>query len=175
MAKPATTQRPARRRPRFRAFGACCLIAIATARAAGAQPPAAVVPEPLWRSPAPVALPEWSPDAEYRFGQAYDTGSGVPQNFAAAYYWFFRAAQRGYAPAQLELSRYYMLGIAVPKDLVQAYLWANLAAAQLPSGVLAREAAVQFRDYVRFKLNVPQLALAQQLATGWPPLPLPAR
>jgi TPR repeat protein len=111
-----------------------------------------------------------SPEAEYHSGQRYDSGYGVPQDFALAAYWFRRAADRGYPPAELALARYYARGTGVPKDLIRAYILADWAASRLPPGTPEGDAAQSFRDYVRFKLTAPQLALAQQLSTGWPPL-----
>ena len=158
-----------------RVFALACLLAAATVQSAGAQPPPAGAPIPLVTAiPVLVAPPPNSPPTaadEYAIGQAYDAGTGVPQDFALAFYWYCQSARQGYAPAQLAVSRYYARGVAVPRDLIRAYVWANLAASQLPSGTLERRSALQFRDYVRFKLDVRQLAFAQQLATGWPPLP----
>jgi TPR repeat protein len=180
MTNAAKTQRATRRaRPRTvaifaLAIGVCLLLAAgvgggnrATAQSLETAAPGAAPMRPAAPAP-PGGL---SVETEYGYGEAYDAGSGVPQDFAAAVYWYRSAALRGYPPAQLALARYCARGVAVPKDFVQGYVWANRAAAQMPPGSLEHRAAEDLRDYFRFKLTAAQMTLAQQSATGWPPLP----
>lgn len=171
MANAAKTQRRTRRGTLPAAILAvlvgCCLPLLAGRGAAAAQL-AGVGAAPPVLAPPPPGL---SAAMEYRYGEAYDDGAGVPQDFAAAAYWYQSAARRGYPPAQLALARYYWRGVGVPQDLIQGYIWANLAASRMPPGSLDHQAAVDLRDFFRFKLTVPQMAQAQRLATGWPALP----
>jgi TPR repeat protein len=59
----------------------------------------------------------------------YDEGQGVPQDYALAVQWYRRAAEQGYAPAQVRLGKRYAEGRGSPQDFAQAYFWFNLAAA----------------------------------------------
>ena len=120
--------------------------------------------------PAPVLLvPSAPPELEYRYGELYDKGDSVPQNYAFAAYWYRQAAERGYPPAQLALARYYARGVGVPQDFILAYMWANLAASRLRPRTPDGDFALRYRNYAKYKLTEPQLTLAQQLASAWLP------
>ena len=51
----------------------------------------------------------------------YYTGAGVPQDFSAAAKWVRRAAEQGYARAQLDLGYVYEHGLGEPVYYVSAY------------------------------------------------------
>jgi TPR repeat protein len=125
----------------------------------GSMPVAAAPPV----TPAPVA----KLDAEYRLAQQYDRGEIVPQNFAAAVFWYRHAAERGYAPAQLALAQCYGRGHGIPRDSVLAYMWANLAASQMAPGTTEGAFAQNYRDSARFALTTPGELEAQQMAIAW--------
>ena len=55
-------------------------------------------------------------DAQYRVGQCYLEGVGVPQATGEAVRWFERAADAGSAEAQFYLALLYVRGISVPKQ-----------------------------------------------------------
>jgi len=57
----------------------------------------------------------------------YYTGTGVPQDFSAAAKWVRRAAEQGYARAQLDLGYLYEQGKGVPVDYISAYAWYDAA------------------------------------------------
>lgn len=65
--------------------------------------------------------------AETMLGTMYVTGRGVPADPATAVAYFYRAAHRGYAPAQLALSDAFAKGLGTGQDLSEAYKWARLA------------------------------------------------
>jgi TPR repeat protein len=53
----------------------------------------------------------------------YENGSGVPKDEAAAALWYLKAADQGYAAAQLAIARLYRQGKGLPRDLKQAETW----------------------------------------------------
>jgi hypothetical protein len=69
-------------------------------------------------------------------------------------------AEGGDASAQYKLSDYYAQGIGVPKDMVQAYKWLNLAAVKFPSAASAREQMAK-------EMTPQQIAEAQRLSAGF--------
>lgn len=60
---------------------------------------------------------------------AYENGLGVAKNPALAAHWVKRAAERGYATAQLHYARALLQGAGVPRDEGQARFWLMQAAA----------------------------------------------
>jgi TPR repeat protein len=60
----------------------------------------------------------------------YDSGISIDKNPREAVYWYRRAADQGYAPAQNNLGVLYDQGVGVPKDPEQAMRWYRLAAEQ---------------------------------------------
>jgi TPR repeat protein len=81
------------------------------------------------------------PAAEYRVGWHYEhpdaiwgegfTESGSsPHDYAQAAFWYRKAAEQGYAPAQYDLGDLYLFGNGVPVDYEQGILWFGKAAEQ---------------------------------------------
>jgi hypothetical protein len=62
----------------------------------------------------------------------------------------------------------YADGRGVPEDDLQAYVWLNLAAAQLPQGE-ERTTTVALRDYIGARLSPAERARGQELARNWRP------
>ena len=60
------------------------------------------------------------PQAQYRLGQLYASGSGVPQNYEVAAQWFKRAAGEKNADAQYSLGFCYATGAGVTRSLSKA-------------------------------------------------------
>lgn len=98
-------------------------------------------------------------DAQFNLGLKYDKGEGVPQDYAEAAKWFYKAAEQGYAKAQFNLGLMYYKGLGVPQDYSEAYVWSSLAAAD------GNESAVKLRNVFARKLSSEDLASAQQRAT----------
>jgi len=117
------------------------------------------------------ALTEWLPlaaqgdiDAQFALGFLYNTGQGVPQDYAQAHEWYLKAAAQGHATAQVKLGVLYAEGRSVPQDYVFSHMWFNLAAAQ------GEELAVIGRDQIAQKMTQEQIAEAQRLAREWKPI-----
>jgi TPR repeat protein len=66
--------------------------------------------------------------ADYAKGLQYERGDDVPVNYATAMNWYRKAADSGYAQAELSLGIMYMSGRGVPKDPKQAADWFRRAA-----------------------------------------------
>jgi len=60
----------------------------------------------------------------------YDTGQGVPQDYAETTKWFLKAAEQGEAVAQYNLGVMYDTGKGVPQDYAEARKWYLKAAEQ---------------------------------------------
>lgn len=71
-------------------------------------------------------------DAETQFhlGTLYETGNGVPQDYAQAVLWYRKAAEQNLAIAQYRLGVLYANGVGVPLDKAQSASWFQKAAAQ---------------------------------------------
>ena len=68
--------------------------------------------------------------AQSNLGLIYEKGDGVPKDTAKAVRWYQQAAEHGNAIAQWNLGNiYWNGGIGVPKNLVLAHLWVNIAGA----------------------------------------------
>jgi uncharacterized protein len=143
---------------------AVCCAAMVSANAAGRPISYASV-----RNPSVAAIlaraQRGDPAAEARLGWLYATGRGLPQNFAEAAKWYYRAATHGNATAQYELGMAYNKGQGVPRDYVLSYLWLNLSAAQAVGA--DREYKTTLRDALASKMTPQQLLTAQQLSLKW--------
>jgi TPR repeat protein len=79
----------------------------------------------LWRS-----AELGNPEAQFRVGNMYHEGHGVPLNYTEALRWFHRAADQGSPKAQYALGYMYDLGQGLPRDYSQAFYWYRKAADQ---------------------------------------------
>jgi TPR repeat protein len=113
--------------------------------------------------------------AQASLGAMYGLGHGVPEDNAAAANWYRKAANQGYAQAQLTLADrgyaeaqstlglLYRSGEGVPQDYVLAHMWFNLAAAR------GKQEAASHRDSISERMTAGQIAEAQKLAREWKP------
>lgn len=69
-------------------------------------------------------------EAQYRLGNAYIKGDGVPKDYEKATKLWNRAAMQRHAGAQYNLGLAYARGTGVPKDYEKAYAWVTVAADQ---------------------------------------------
>ncbi len=92
---------------------------------------------------------------------SFNTGQGVPQDYAEAVRWWRLAAEQGHVSAQNNLGTMYRSGQGVPQDYVEAHKWLNLAAAQ------GEDLARKNREFVAEKMTPAQIAEAQRLAREW--------
>jgi hypothetical protein len=76
------------------------------------------------------AAEQGNANAQYKLGEAYYDGAGVPQDRQQALRWFRAAADQGHAEAQYSLGFIYQLGRGVPADGAEAIAWYQKAAAQ---------------------------------------------
>ncbi len=101
-------------------------------------------------------------EAEYRVGMMY--AQDVPgrvsgQNFNQSYHWFSQAASKGHPRAQYNLGVMYAQGDGIVQNLIEAYIWFNLAAAQHMEG------ALEARDMIAASLTPAALMKAQERST----------
>ncbi|MGH8647416.1 MAG: tetratricopeptide repeat protein, partial [Gammaproteobacteria bacterium] len=76
-----------------------------------------------------------------------------------------QAAEMGHSSAQAALAAAYYLGFGAPVDDVLAYMWANLAAAELSGD--ERERAVKIREAASKRMARSEIAEAQRLSQEW--------
>jgi hypothetical protein len=104
--------------------------------------------------------------AQFNLGVMY--AKGVSPNHAEAALWYRCAADQGLAGAQFNLGMMYAAGQGVAQDYVQAHMWLDLAASQLPAlGTNQRNSTVDARDRVASIMTPPQLIEAHELAFEW--------
>jgi len=85
------------------------------------------------------------------------------KDYAAALWIFRPLAEQGNASAQNNLGVMYAIGNGLPLDYVEAYKWANLAAAQ------GNKVAEEFMDSIAARMTSLQIAEAQRLTRDWKP------
>ncbi len=66
-------------------------------------------------------------NAQYKLGNLYWLGVGVPQDFAEAVIWYRLAADQGLAVAQYRLGAMYDHGQGVSRDYAEAAKWYQLS------------------------------------------------
>lgn len=99
-------------------------------------------------------------DAQNELAFLYYVGRGVEQDFKKSFEWFEKAARGGLPVAQYNVGIMWYTGNGVEQtDLVQAYTWLSLAAA---NGHRDASAASKYLETV---LSAPELNQAQQQAT----------
>jgi TPR repeat protein len=104
------------------------------------------------------AAEEGLPIAQCNLGKILMSGGlGVAADPVEGFSWSLRAAMSGLSEAQMGVAIHLYTGTGTPKDYVEAYAWANIAAA---GGNVAR--AKELRDEIEMKLDPAQLAEAQK-------------
>ena len=68
--------------------------------------------------------------AQFNLGCMYESGEGLPQDYATAATWYRKAADRGEADAQFNLGCLHDSGKGVAQDYAQAAAWYRMAADQ---------------------------------------------
>jgi len=114
---------------------------------------------------------------QFKLGNSYCYGHGVPQDYKKAYYWYRLAARQGYAKAQSNLGVLYYRGQGVPQDYEVAYKWLILA--QASSDSTAATSATNLLKLLVPRMTPDQIAEGQRLARQWtlaknPPPPSPS-
>ncbi len=107
-------------------------------------------------------------DAVAQFNLGFMYAKGVSPNYAEAALWYRLAADHGLGGAQFNLGMTYAEGQGVSQDYVQAHMWLDLAASQLPAlATNQRNSTVDARDRVASKMTPQQIVEAQELAFEW--------
>ena len=101
----------------------------------------------------------------------YRLGCGVQRDYDEAARWFRKAAEQGDAEAQYNLGFMYETGRGGRKDLVQAYMWFDLAGRSAETTPAHQGYAIQYRDSIASKMTPDQIANAKKLAADWKPKP----
>ena len=100
------------------------------------------------------------PIAQYRLGEMYYNGDGVPQDYKKALKWFRLAADQGDSDAQGIIGQMYAHGLGVPRDKVRAYAWINIAIegnqyfTELKQELQASMTAAQLNDAQNFSSEI---------------------
>ena len=126
------------------------------------------------------------PIVQYQLGNTYCCQGGGPLNDLSIYdnnkatYWYCKAAQQGYGPAQLQLARLYsghaIRGLHVvlrasalvgttETDFSIALMWASLAANNKGDGDI--NDATELRDEIRTKATSKESAKTDLLIKNW--------
>ena len=82
------------------------------------------------RPTAPSPAQRAQAEADYKRGDDFYFGRGVPKDYAKAREWYEKAAAQNHAAAQADLGFLYENGHGVPKDYAKAREWYEKAAAQ---------------------------------------------
>lgn len=70
-------------------------------------------------------------DSQFKLGDIYINGEGVPINYSEAMHWYKKAALQGHADAQFSVGLMYDKGhIGIPKNNENAYVWYKLSSEQ---------------------------------------------
>lgn len=120
-------------------------------------------------------------EAQRTIAHFYRYGYGVFKNSGRAIQWDLKAAAQGHAAAQFTLGLCCFNADGLPKDLVEAYKWFDLAASpenQFHAFSQSNEAnwrkgAANWRDSIARSLTPAQIAEAQQRSRDWQPTPHP--
>jgi uncharacterized protein len=77
-------------------------------------------------------LAEWvgSPPDQYKLGNVYYRGEGVPRDYMKAVKWYRKAADQGMPEAQYMMGMVYDRGEGLPQDFAEAVAWYRKAADQ---------------------------------------------
>ena len=87
------------------------------------------------------------------------------QNYAGAARWFRRAAEQGHANAQAVLGSLYAVGLGVPKDFVNAYVWVTLALPRLEGRM--RDRAIALKEELSALMSSAEIGEASKIAGNW--------
>jgi hypothetical protein len=112
---------------------------------------------------------------QYRLGEAYSEGQGVPQSDAEAAKWWLKAAEQGHAAAQHCLALAYINGEGVQCDLIRAYMWLSIEQDAQPipghDRVFFNPAPDEIIETLEGQMTAKDAADARRLAQQWKPNP----
>ena len=87
------------------------------------------------------------------------------QDYATAAAWWSRAAEQGFAKAQNNLGIAFAFGEGVPRDLVEAHKWLNLAVSRAANADVGP--FTNTRNLIEKQMTPAQVAEAQRRARDW--------
>ncbi|CAH1205013.1 conserved hypothetical protein [Candidatus Nitrotoga sp. BS] len=73
------------------------------------------------------AAKKGDPEAQFCLGDMYNNGYGVAKDERKAVTLFRKSAEQRFAPSQINLGIMYSQGLGVEQDLVEAFMWLNIA------------------------------------------------
>ena len=81
---------------------------------------------------------------------------------------FVKAADQGFAPAQINLGVLYERGQGIPKNYVQGYKWLSLSVSHFPeSDHEYRDKALALREALAKLMAPAEIAEAERLVRNW--------
>ena len=123
-------------------------------------------PEKWWRK----AAEQGHATSQFKLGEMYYLGQGVPRDYKEAFKWYRKAAEQGNFDAQIQLGVMYSNGEGVSRDYVLAYMWKNLALSHLVIGEpedALRKGSRKALNTLEKKMTPGQISEAQRLSRGW--------
>ncbi|CAH1906320.1 conserved hypothetical protein [Candidatus Nitrotoga sp. HW29] len=73
------------------------------------------------------AAEQGDPEAQFCLGDMYNNGYGVTKDERKAVALFRKSAEQRFAPSQINLGIMYSQGNGVEQDLIEAFMWLNIA------------------------------------------------
>ena len=73
------------------------------------------------------AAEQGDPEAQFCLGDMYNNGYGVAKDERKAVALFRKSAEQRFAPSQINLGIMYSQGSGVEQDLIEAFMWLNIA------------------------------------------------
>jgi len=119
-------------------------------------------PEKWWRK----AAEQGHATSQFKLGEMYWVGEGVPKDYKEAFKWFQMAAGQGNASAQYNLGVMYGKGQGVPRDYVLAYMWNNLSNSNTTEEDHRQRTDKAF-NLLEKKMTQEQISEAQRLSREW--------
>jgi TPR repeat protein len=100
------------------------------------------------------------PEAQYTLGNKLINGNGVEADPAKGADLVLQAAEQKYVPAQILMGQLYWRGKAVPKNLIEAYVWSSQAKDNAKNPRDQKRAEDLF-DGVKSNMNADQVKAAE--------------
>ena len=104
---------------------------------------------------------------EINLGDITDQDQGESRDDATAAKFFLKDAERGDANAQFNIAVMLAGGTGIAKDMVAAYMWAELAAYRATGNL--REYALKLQTHLAAQLNRAEIKQAKEAARLWHP------
>lgn len=116
------------------------------------------------------AAEQGDPEAQFCLGDMYNNGYGVAKDERKAVALFRKSAEQRFAPSQINLGIMYSQGSGVEQDLIEAFMWLNIAgrAVDEEGGDLALdEEGRDLLGVVEEQMTAGQIAEALRRSSVW--------